>query len=252
MKILKSFIACFSTYSRIPMPVTSLDSDDMKYALIFFPVIGAVIGLLEYCLFIITGIYAMPKMFRVLIMAVIPLVITGGIHIDGFMDTSDAFGSYGDRDKKLAIMKDPHTGAFAVIKFAVYGLLFVAFSYLINDKSILIYSYCFVIARALSGVSVVTIQGAKSEGMLHDMNKNTHKKSVLYTLIAIGIICLFIISQKSIVTASLMLIASLIGYFAYRKKMIRDLGGITGDTTGYFMCIMELTLIIISTIGGYI
>ena len=119
MKIFKSLIACVSTYSKIPMPHVDLDSDDFKYALIFFPLIGAFIGVIEYVLFHSCEALLLPKMFRVLLMAVIPLIITGGIHVDGFMDTSDAFCSYGDKDRKLSIMKDPNTGAFAVINLAI-------------------------------------------------------------------------------------------------------------------------------------
>ena len=51
------------------------------------------------------------------------LLVTGGIHLDGFMDTTDARSSYGDREKKLAILKDSHVGAFAVIGCSFYLIL---------------------------------------------------------------------------------------------------------------------------------
>ncbi len=98
------------------MPVVKLDSDDMKYVMMFFPLIGAVIGVLEFGLYILCNIYSLPIFVRTLLVMVIPIIITGGIHLDGLMDTMDAFNSYGDREKKLAIMKDPHTGANADIK----------------------------------------------------------------------------------------------------------------------------------------
>ena len=46
------------------------------------------------------------------------MAVTGGFHIDGFMDTMDAFHSYKPREEKLAILKDSHIGAFAVIMLA--------------------------------------------------------------------------------------------------------------------------------------
>lgn len=250
MKLVKSLVACFSTYSRIPMPVVDLDSDDMKYALVFLPVIGAVIGIIEYCIYIVAGLFVLPKMFRVLIMAVIPLIITGGIHIDGYMDTVDAFSSYSDREKKLAIMKDPHTGAFAVIYFAIYGLIFLAFSYLINDRSILSFCYSFVVARALSGIAAVTIKSAKSSGMLHDVKKNTSKNIVIISLFVILFIVFLTVLYSNVYVVILWLVSSVIIYFWYKRKMIKELDGITGDTSGYFMCIMELVLIVISSVGG--
>ena len=45
--------------------------------------------------------------------------------MDGFLDTMDAIHSYGDRSRKLEILKDPHLGAFAVISFGVYMMLYL-------------------------------------------------------------------------------------------------------------------------------
>ena len=58
--------------------------------------------------------------------ALIPVWITGGIHLDGYADTCDALSSYGDREKKLEILKDPHCGAFAVIRLCSYFLAYFA------------------------------------------------------------------------------------------------------------------------------
>ena len=252
MKIFKSLIACVSTYSKIPMPHVDLDSDDFKYALIFYPLIGAFIGAIEYVLFYSCEALLLPKMFRVLLMAVIPLIITGGIHVDGFMDTSDAFCSYGDKDRKLSIMKDPNTGAFAVINLAIFSLLFLAFSYLINTESVVFFCFSFVIARALSGICAVTIKPAKEEGMLNTIKKNTQLKVVFIVLIFEVVLSLALVSFIKITVALMMLLFSFISYFTYKSKMMKELNGITGDTLGYYMCITELILIIISSVGGYI
>lgn len=252
MKIVKSLIACFSTYSKIPMPHVMLDSDDLRYALIFLPLIGVVIGTFEFILFLICEVLILPKMFRVLIMAVIPLLVTGGIHVDGFMDTSDALCSYGDKDKMLTIMKDPNIGAFALINFTIYGLLYLAFSYLINNESIVLYSYSFIIARASSGICAVTIKSAKEDGMLNTIKKNTHSKVVFAVLLFETVLSLAVVFSINITISILMLLCVIISYFIYKSKMIKKLGGVTGDTTGYYMCIIELVLIIISSVGGYI
>lgn len=252
MKIIKSFIACFSTYSRVPMPHVSLDSDDMKYALIFFPFIGAVIGLFEALLFIGCRYINVPVFVRTLIAAIIPVVITGGIHIDGFMDVMDAMNSYGDRQKKLEIMKDPHTGAFAVIYLGVYALCYMAFLYLINEKSIIPFCISFVASRVMSGISVVTINSAKDSGMLHSVKMSSEKKNVLGALIIIGIFDFGVIAHYSVYSAVAFLIICVGGYLIYKRKCIREFGGITGDTSGYYLCIMELLLLVASSIGGYL
>lgn len=252
MKIIKSFIACFSTYSRVPMPHVNLDSDDMKYALIFFPFIGAVIGLFEALFFMGCRYINVPVFVRTLIAAIIPVVITGGIHIDGFMDVMDAINSYGDRQRKLEIMKDPHAGAFAIINVGVFALCYIAFLYLINVYSIIPFCMSFVISRIMSGISVVTINSAKDSGMLHSVKMSSERKNVLGALVVIGIFDFGVTAHYSIFTAVCFLIICVSGYFIYKRKCIREFGGITGDTSGYYLCVMELLLLAASSVGGYL
>lgn len=252
MRLLKSFIACFSTYSRIPMPVVELDSDDMKYALIFFPLIGAFIAVVEYGIFTIADAFALPRFVRTALMLVVPVVVTGGIHIDGYMDTMDAFSSYGDREKKLAIMKDPNTGAFAVIYLAVYGLMYMAFAYLINAKSITPMCYSFILSRIFSGISVVTIKGAKTTGMIANVKEKSENKTVRIVLIAMLIIVTTVLIPRHAFFAIASVVTLICLYFLYKRKCIKELNGITGDTSGYYLLIMELILLLIASVEGLI
>ena len=87
-----------------------------------FRSIGAVIGAL-WC---VCGLLPLPDMLQAAGFCLIPVAATGGIHLDGYADTSDALSSYGDREKKLAILKDPHCGAFAVIRLCGYFVLYFA------------------------------------------------------------------------------------------------------------------------------
>ena len=120
--MLNSLFSAFLMYSRIPAPKTDWKEENRRYALGFFPVIGAVIGvsliLWRYiCNIIVTGdiIFAAGAVC-------IPVIITGGIHIDGFCDVTDARSSYADKEKRLEILSDPHIGSFAVIHICLYFL----------------------------------------------------------------------------------------------------------------------------------
>ena len=87
----------------------------MKHNLIFLPWVGIVIGLITTGLFFLKGLFTnIPMMAWVIIYSLIPIIITGGFHLDGFMDTEDALKSYKSREEKLNILKDPHIGAFAM------------------------------------------------------------------------------------------------------------------------------------------
>lgn len=105
MSIIKSMVIAFSMYSKIPMPHLELDEKDMKYVMGFFPLIGLITGTLVYGWIYAGKILYVPDISRTLVLIILPVIITGGIHVDGYMDTCDALNSYGDREKKLAILR---------------------------------------------------------------------------------------------------------------------------------------------------
>jgi len=115
MRIIKSFFIAFSMYSKIPMPQFQWKDEDMRYALCFFPWVGAVIGALWYLWKWFCDRFAVGTLCYAVVGTAIPLLVTGGFHVDGFLDTCDALHSYQPRDRKLEILKDSHIGAFAVI-----------------------------------------------------------------------------------------------------------------------------------------
>ena len=109
--MLKSLAIAVSMYSRIPVPNFSWDDKSAKYALCYFPFVGLIIGIAEFAAFFLLS-YIETNILKLCIMCTVPLIISGGIHMDGFMDTVDALSSYSDKERKLEILKDPNTGAF--------------------------------------------------------------------------------------------------------------------------------------------
>ena len=116
MNLIRSFFIAFSMYSKIPMPRTDWTKEAMKYAMCFFPVIGCVIGALLYVWGIVGGeTFGYDSFFFTSVCVLLPVLITGGIHLDGLLDTSDSLSSYKPTEEKLQILKDSHAGAFAII-----------------------------------------------------------------------------------------------------------------------------------------
>lgn len=113
--VFKSVTVAFSMYSRIPMPRFRWETEDMRYHLCFFPWVGGVIGILEYLWFLGVTRFEIGPTAATLIALSIPILVTGGFHLDGFMDTCDALSSWRTREEWLQILSDPHIGAFAVI-----------------------------------------------------------------------------------------------------------------------------------------
>ena len=104
----------FALYSRIPMPPLDWESGARRYTLYAFPLVGLAVGggLLLWTW--LAGALGLGQLLWAAGMTAIPLLITGGIHLDGFCDVCDALASHQSRERKLEIMADPHVGAFAV------------------------------------------------------------------------------------------------------------------------------------------
>lgn len=251
MRITKSIIAAFSIYSNIPMPQLNLKNEDMEYMLCFFPWIGAVIGVGIYLWRIFCDAYAVGSLCYTLGGAFIPLIITGGFHVDGFMDTMDAFHSYKTREEKLKILKDSHIGAFAVIMLAAYGLLYLSAFSEIRDKGIL-RAVCagFVLSRCLSAIGVVSFQPAKKEGMLYSFADSAKKGVVKIFIYIQGILCILFMLWQSRLGGAVIAAAALLSFIYYYFRTKRELGGITGDTAGYFVLICEAVMMAAGFISG--
>lgn len=255
-KIVKAFIVAFSIYSKIPMPRFNWESEDMRYHLCFFPWVGAVVGGAEYLWYFICQGREIGTLPFVTVAMAIPILITGGFHLDGFMDTCDALHSYQDREKKLEILKDPHVGAFAVICLAAFMLLLAGALALVYDAAIqgnsllgdggrggISLCLAFFLARTLSGISVVTMPGAKKKGMLQTFSDTAGKKTVLVILLLQLVLCAtgMVLLQPLVGLTMIAAAGIAYGYYAYVSK--KQFGGITGDLAGYFVSIAELLMI---------
>lgn len=250
--LLRALPVAFSLYSRIPMPRFVWGSQDMAYHLIYFPLVGLVIGVLlvlwqRLCL----ALSLSPLTFS-LVGTALPLLLTGGFHFDGYLDTMDAIHSYGDREKKLAIMDDPHVGAFAVVHGLVFCLLYSAgLSVLAADtRGICCAAAGFVLSRTLSGLAVVTLPSAKTGGMLQTFARTAQKRAVRGALLAELLAASALLLWYAPLSGSLVLAACLITFFAYRRYALHTYQGITGDLAGWFVTLAELFMVLAAACGS--
>jgi adenosylcobinamide-GDP ribazoletransferase len=216
----------------------------MKYSICYFPLVGVVVALLELLSWKLCNSLSLNDTFRGAIMTAIPILVTGGIHLDGFCDTSDAISSYQPREKKLEILKDSHIGAFALIRTLTYILLyFGAVSTLDSLKSVGTFGVVFCIERALSGISVVTFKNAKSDGMLHSFSSVAERRTVLGSMVFYLVVSVVLLALLNPI-ACIVVIGLSVGVFAYYRVMsYRVFGGITGDLAGYFLQLCEIVLL---------
>ena len=160
----RSLCVAFSMYSKIPMPQVEWTKESMQYCICFFPAVGAVIGAATLLWNMLVGAKLSGSLLFTAVLILIPVLITGGIHLDGLLDTADALSSYKTKEEKLEILKDSHAGAFAIIIGICWFVLDFGIYSEADAHTIGLLAIGFVISRTLSGLSLVSFRMAKNTG----------------------------------------------------------------------------------------
>lgn len=243
MRVIKAVILAFSTYTRIPMPQVKWDDEAMKLAIAFLPLAGAAVGAAAWGWHIFCRYFGVSAVLFAAVSAALPVFITGGIHLDGYCDTSDALASWKDKDKRLEIMKDPHIGAFALIRCVIHILICYALFHELYTREAIASAGIWMIyplSRCFAAWSAMTTPGARKDGMLAAFTMKADRISARVILSALTVLScagwLFFTFPHGIAG---FLICFPVAIW-YRRMALRRFGGITGDTTGYYLQITEL------------
>lgn len=245
--MLRSIIIAFSMYSRIPMPKVEWNEKNMRYSLCFFPLVGVVIGLCELGCYYVLNALSVSRVMMAAFMTVLPILISGGIHMDGFLDTVDAKSSFKPMEEKLKILKDPHTGAFAVIYAIVYLLVTFGLYYEITKEGLAVMAAGYVYERILSGYSVVSLKKAKKDGTAAAFADAAKQKEKWINNVIFPVeffICSIVLCIINPVYGGACIVTALLTYWYYRNMSYKVFGGVTGDMAGYFLQVCELMMLI--------
>lgn len=226
----------------------------MRWCICFLPLVGLVIGAAQWAAFSLLTHFSFGPVLRGAVLAVLPILLSGGIHMDGFMDTCDAIHSYGSRGKRLEILKDPHVGAFAVIGGIVYFVLDFGIWSEAGTQEIPLLCLSFVLSRALSAFAAVTFPKAKKDGMLRQETDPAARGSAAAMALTALAVCVAMVVLNMVISAAetgsaafsfplaavFAAAAALAVLFYYRHMAITNFGGTTGDLSGWFTQTCEL------------
>lgn len=209
-------------------------------ATMYFPVIGAFLGLiliiLNKCLSIL-----FPEPLLSLSLVITLIILTGALHLDGLADTFDAIFSGRDKEKMLSIMHDSHKGTFGVIAIVTIILLKVNLLSLLSiDLKNLGLFLMTLLSRYSMNLAITFFPYAREEGkakvFFENRNLKTFALSTLLTLLLLGIT----LQGLSLLILLLVIIFTLIICFAIKIKV----GGLTGDILGALCELNELVVLI--------
>lgn len=242
MIALETIQVAFAMYSALPMPQPEWNAKNMRYAMCAFPLIGLVCAAGWWMWSALCLYFSIPYLLQGAGLCLLPVLITGGIHLDGYADTCDALASNAGPAKKQEILKDPRCGAFAVIKLCTYFVAYLALCEALEPtpRALGCMSCAFVLERAWSGLAVCRFPLAKNTGLAYTFATAADKKNagrILYAitlLAAAGMIAL---------GGTLVLAAGLLVFLRYRAVAQKQFGGLSGDLAGWFLQRAELWML---------
>ena len=238
MIVLQTIAVAFAMFSAVPVPQFAWNEKNMRYALCAFPLVGCLCGAL-WC---VCGVLPLPAPAQAAGFCLVPVWVTGGIHLDGYADTCDALASYGDREKKLEILKDPHCGVFAVIRLCSYFTAYLCLAACVQftPRVGALWTLALVLERALSGLAIASFPLARNTGLAHTFASAADRKAVRSVLLVLaGLLCAALV----LLGGGALVLAALLVFWRYRVVSDRQFVGITGDLAGWFLQKAELWML---------
>ena len=242
--LFRSIAMAFSMFSVVPMPMVEWKKENMKYMLCALPLVGVLIGAALWVWHLLCRWLALGDILFAAGMTLIPLALSGGIHMDGFCDTVDALSSHAAPERKREILKDSHAGAFAIIFTAAYFLLYFALCTELQRvwPVILIAGIHHVFARAVGALAGVAFPASGSTGLLASFREGAAKRAV-WILLLWCVVCAAALIVLSPVSGLFCVLAAVVLLLGLRMMSLKEFGGMSGDLAGYLITLSELVLL---------
>jgi adenosylcobinamide-GDP ribazoletransferase len=240
-RIALQFLTCFPIrFERAPLP------REVGLSLLWYPLVGLLLGLLLWAAALLLNRVASP--LAAAIVLAIWVSATGALHLDGFADTVDAWaGGRGDRERTLAIMKDPCSGPIAVAAVVCLLLLkFGALSALSRNVSgrdaHVAWAYIFppLLARAAVPILFAQTPYVRIQGIGAALAQYQSRVGGQAVGATTALAALVVGGGSGLLAVAVTVVA----YLLMRGVFVRRLGGATGDCAGAMIEVIEaLTLI---------
>ena len=242
--VLETILVAFAMFSAIPLPRVDWNGRNMRYALCAFPLVGLAVGGALWCWWWLCGLLGLGQLLAAAGMTLLPILVSGGIHMDGFCDTVDALSSHAPPERKREILKDPRTGAFGAMAVPAELLLYAGLcaELPLGERTALALALHQIMARALGGLAGTVFPMSGGRGLLASFRAGATGKAPWIlggwvVLAGAGLVWLAPVSGLvSLLACGLCL------FYVYRMAR-REFGGMSGDLAGYLITVSQLVLL---------
>ena len=227
---------CRSMFCAIPCLSRVWDEEARDKMLLFLPVVGLEIGAIWALLAWLCRHLALPALVRGVVLSAYPFLVTGFIHLDGFMDVTDAVRSCRDLARRREILKDSHVGSFAVIGIVLLALCQTALFASAKETASLWTLFLLPAVSRCGSALAVTVLCPMSTSQYAAQKKPRSHIIVLGVQLVVYLAAGFLAGWKT----GLALVGGLAGYALALRKAYRSLDGMNGDISGYALTLSEL------------
>ena len=247
--MITSFLLALQFLTVIPLKLKDAGEQRMAGSMVYFPLVGLLLGLFLTGVNVLFSFLNFPSLALNIIIAVALIVITGGIHLDGFSDTADAFLSGKPKEQMLEIMRDSHAGVMGVLSLISVILLKVAllFSISLSLKPIALMLMC-SLSRWSAPAAIFFFPYARQEGKAGVFIKGMNLRIFILSSVVAVVSAAVVWQIKGLV---ILLIVTGLSY-VMGKFSTKKIGGITGDTLGAGIEITEIIILLSVFILGNI
>ena len=238
-KYLHAFAMCQSMFCAIPFPGNIWDEDARDKMLLFLPIVGLEIGAIWAALAWLCQLLNLPALVMGLVLSAYPYLVTGFIHLDGYMDVTDAVKSWRDLERRREILKDSHVGSFAVIGIVL--LMLAQFAFMASapiDANYLILIFVPAVSRCGSALAVTALKPMSTSQYAEQKKPKSHIV-VLAVMACIFVGAGFLLCGKY----GFALVGCMVGYALALRRAYKSLDGMNGDVAGYALTIGELSAV---------
>lgn len=231
-----AFAMCQSMFCAIPFPGNIWDEKARDKMLLFLPLVGLEMGAIWAALAWLCNGLNLPVLVKGLLLAMYPYLVTGFIHLDGYMDVTDAVKSYRSLERRREILKDSHVGAFAVIGTVL--LLLAQFAFMASAKENADWRVLIFVPAVSRCCSALAVTGLKpmNTSQYADQRKPKSHMGILVAMLVLFMVAGFLACGRY----GIALMGCLAGYGIALRKAYKSLEGMNGDISGYALSIAEL------------
>lgn len=239
MKYIKGFLINLQFFTAIPITFElPMEKEYLKKSVQTFPLLGLFQGIIySFVLYILHEFTPFSHLAVAFMLWLTTIFLTGGLHLDGWIDASDAYFSFRDQEKRLEIMKDPRTGAFGVISIII--LLSSRFLFIYEITSNIEFMFYILIllipffSKSVMGVLLLSVKSAKKSGLGYLFQNAAALRTLwIYPIYIIGSLFILSLFHQKIILVGILILAAAACLLFCQRKAVKWFGGITGDVLG--------------------